>query len=52
VKLRALFGFFLLCALCGCAANSPNSETMIDTSTKTKQTVRPEAPPRPPLAEP
>jgi hypothetical protein len=44
MKVRLLFGVFLSGLLCGCAANTPYSETVIDTSTQTRQTVLPEAP--------
>jgi hypothetical protein len=39
----------LLCLLCGCAANTPYSETMTDTSAQTQQRVLPDAPRRAPL---
>ena len=52
MKVHVLLGFFLSAILCGCAANTPGSETMIDTSTHARQTVFPEAPPQMPLSVP
>jgi len=49
MKVRLLLGLLLSGLLCSCASNSPYSETMIDTSARTQQTVLPEAPPQPPL---
>jgi hypothetical protein len=50
MKVRLLFSLLLCALLCGCAANTPYSETMIDTSKQTQQRVLPEAPPQPPLS--
>jgi hypothetical protein len=44
MKVRLLFGLLLSGLLCGCAANTPYSETVIDTSTQTQQTVLPDTP--------
>jgi hypothetical protein len=52
MKVHVLLGFFVPAILCSCAANSPSSETMIDTSTQTRQTVFQEAPPHAPLSVP
>jgi len=52
MKVRLLLGLLLSGLLCSCAANSPYSETMMDTSTRTQQTVLPEAPPQPPPTAP
>jgi hypothetical protein len=52
MKVHVLLGFFVSAILCGCAANTPGSETMIDTSTHARQTVLQEAPPQAPLSVP
>jgi hypothetical protein len=52
MKVHVLLGFFVSAILCSCAANTPGSETMIDTSTHARQTVFPEAPPQMPLSVP
>ena len=52
MKVHVLLGFFASAILCSCAANSPGSETMIDTSTNARQTVLPEAPRQAPLSVP
>jgi hypothetical protein len=49
MKVRLLLGLLLSGLLCGCAANTPYSETMTDTSTQDQQRVLPEAPGRAPL---
>ncbi|HEX4653925.1 MAG TPA: hypothetical protein VH227_06725 [Candidatus Udaeobacter sp.] len=49
MKMCLLLGLAVSGLLCGCAANTPYSERMIDTSTQTQQTVLPDAPPGPPL---
>ncbi|HEX9280998.1 MAG TPA: hypothetical protein VF878_00840 [Candidatus Udaeobacter sp.] len=48
-KVRLLFGLLLSGLLCGCAANTPYSETMTDTSAQTQQRVLPDAPRQAPL---
>jgi hypothetical protein len=49
MKVRLLLGLLLSGLFCGCAANTPYSETMTDTSTQDQQRVLPEAPQRAPL---
>jgi hypothetical protein len=49
MKVRLLLGLLLSALLCGCAANTPYSETMTDTGTQTQQRVLPEGPQRGPL---
>jgi hypothetical protein len=49
VKVRLLLGLLVAGLLCGCASSAPYSETMIDTNSKNRQTVLPEAPPQAPL---
>ena len=44
MKVRLLFGLLLSGLLCGCAAHTPYSEEVIDTSTQTRQTVLPDTP--------
>jgi hypothetical protein len=44
MKLRLLLGLLLCALLCGCAANTPYSETVIDTNKHTQQRGLPEAP--------
>ncbi|MBV9009886.1 MAG: hypothetical protein JO354_12095 [Verrucomicrobia bacterium] len=46
----AMLSLVLAGVLCGCANESPSTETMIDTSTHTQKTLRAEPPERPPLA--
>jgi type IV pilus biogenesis protein CpaD/CtpE len=45
MRRRLLLGLLLSALLCGCASNSPYSETVIDTNKGTQQTALPEAPP-------
>jgi hypothetical protein len=52
MKVHVLLGFLVSAILCSCAANSPSSETMIDTSTHARQTVLPDAPPQAPISVP
>jgi hypothetical protein len=49
MKVRLLLGLLLSGLLCGCAANTPYSETMTDTSTQGQQRVLPEPPRQAPL---
>jgi hypothetical protein len=49
MKVRLSLSLLVCALLCSCAANTPYSETVIDTSTQTEQRLLPEAPPRPPL---
>src|ERR1700693_5245330 len=51
MKVHVLLGFFVSAILCSCAANSPNSETMIDTSTHAQHRVLQDAP-RAPISAP
>jgi hypothetical protein len=51
IKVHVLLGFLVSAILCSCAANSPNSETMIDTSTQAQQRVLQDAP-RAPISAP
>jgi hypothetical protein len=44
MKLRPLLGLLLCALLCGCAANTPYSETVVDTEKHTQQRGLPEAP--------
>ena len=44
-----LLGLFASVVLCGCAANTPYTETMTDTNAQTHQRVLPDAPRREPL---
>ena len=44
-----LLGLLASLLLCGCAANTPYTETMTDTSAQTQQRVLPDAPRREPL---
>jgi hypothetical protein len=44
MKVRALLGLLLSGLLCGCAANTPYSETVIDTSAGTQRRGLPETP--------
>jgi hypothetical protein len=39
MKVRLLLGLLVSGLLCGCAANTPYSETMVDTNKKTQQKV-------------
>jgi hypothetical protein len=52
MKVHVLLGFFVSAILCGCAANTPGSETMIDTSTHAQQRVLRDAPPQAPISVP
>jgi len=49
MNVRLLLGLLLSGVLCGCAANTPYSETMTDTSAQTHQRVLPDAPQREPM---
>jgi hypothetical protein len=49
MKVRLLSSLLLSGLLCGCAANTPYTETMTDTSTQTQQRVLPNAPQQAPL---
>ncbi len=44
MKVRLLFSLLLSALLCGCAANTPYSETVIDTTKQTQQRGLPETP--------
>jgi len=44
MKVRLLLGLLLAGVLCGCAANTPYSETVVDTNKHTQQRGLPEAP--------
>jgi len=44
IKVRLLLGLLLSGLLCGCAANTPYSETVIDTSTGSQARGLPETP--------
>ncbi|MBX6325767.1 MAG: hypothetical protein IRY93_07000 [Chthoniobacterales bacterium] len=44
MKLRVLLCWILAALLCGCAANTPYSETMVDTGANTRERVLPETP--------
>jgi outer membrane lipoprotein SlyB len=44
-----LLGLLASVLLCGCAANTPYSETMTDTSAQTHQRVLPDAPSQGPI---
>ena len=44
MKLRLLLGLLLSGLLCGCAANTPYSETVVDTNKHTQQRGLPETP--------
>jgi len=50
MKVQLLLALLVAGLLCGCASSAPYSETMIDTSTRNRQTVLPDAPPQPPLS--
>ena len=49
MNVRLLLSLLLSSLLCGCAANTPYTETMTDTSAQTHQRVLPDAPRREPL---
>jgi hypothetical protein len=42
MKVRLLLGLLLAGLLCGCAANTPYSETVVDTEKRTQQRGLPE----------
>jgi len=44
MKVRLLLGLLLSGLLCGCAANTPYSETVVDTNKHTQQRGLPESP--------
>jgi hypothetical protein len=44
MKVRLLLGLLLAGLLCGCAANTPYSETVVDTDKRTQQRGLPETP--------
>ena len=44
MKVRLLLGLLLAGLLCGCAANTPYSETVVDTNKHTQQRGLPETP--------
>lgn len=44
MKVRLLLGLLLSGLLCGCAANTPYSETVVDTNKHTQQRGLPETP--------
>jgi hypothetical protein len=44
MKIRLLLGLLLSVLLCGCAANTPYSETVVDTEKHTQQRGLPETP--------
>jgi hypothetical protein len=44
MKVRLLLGLLLSALLCSCAANTPYSETVVDTSKHTQQRGLPETP--------
>jgi hypothetical protein len=44
MKVHLLLGLLLAGLLCGCAANTPYSETVIDTTRQTEQRGLPETP--------
>ena len=44
MKLRPLLGLLLCTLLCGCAANTPYSETVVDTEKHTQQRGLPDTP--------
>jgi len=44
MKVRLLLGLLLAGLLCGCAANTPYSETVVDTEKHTQQRGLPETP--------
>jgi hypothetical protein len=44
MNVRLLFGLLLSGLLCGCAANTPYSETVVDTEKHTQQRGLPETP--------
>ena len=44
MKVRLLFGLLLSGLLCGCAANTPYSETVVDTNKHTQERGLPETP--------
>ena len=44
MKVRLLLGLLLAGLLCGCAANTPYSETVVDTEKHTQQRRLPETP--------
>jgi len=44
MKLRPLLGLLLCMLLCGCAANTPYSETVVDTEKHTQQRGLPDTP--------
>jgi len=44
MNVRLLLGFLLAGLFCGCAANTPYSETVVDTNKHTQQRGLPETP--------
>jgi len=44
MKVRPLLGLLLAGLLCGCAANTPYSETVVDTNKHTQERGLPETP--------
>jgi hypothetical protein len=44
MKVRLLLGLLLSALLCSCAANTPYSETVVDTNKRTQQRGLPETP--------
>lgn len=44
MKVRLMLGLLLSGLLCGCAANTPYSETVVDTNKHTQQRGLPETP--------
>ena len=44
MKVRLLLGLLLAGLLCGCAANTPYSETVVDTNKHTQERGLPETP--------
>jgi hypothetical protein len=44
MKVRLLLGLLLSGLLCGCAANTPYSETVVDTNKRTQERGLPETP--------
>jgi hypothetical protein len=44
MKVHLLFGLLVVGLLCGCAANTPYSETVVDTEKRTQERGLPETP--------
>jgi hypothetical protein len=52
MKMRLLLGLVACAILCSCAANTPGSETTVDTDTQNRRTVYGENPEQPKLSVP